>query len=217
MIRHHKKTVFVFLFLVIVFSPNLLYSQVPTKIYIPVSRDHSWKEVAFDFSFWYAFLWASFLVGQHYHVKNLSWERFYKNTFEIGAVSYDKNSFTTNFIGHPLVGSEYYLYFRSRGYAPEWAMLNTLVVSTMFEGLVESFNEPFSGIDFVVTPLLGVPIGVLREKWGLRLVNSENKYNRFIGHILYLETNLWFFEDVKVTPAIDTGTAFRGVILQAKF
>lgn len=216
MVCRKKRTVFLVLLIVFVFSVTTVYPQ-PPKVYTPVSREHSWKEVAFDFSFWYAFLWASFLVGQHYHVKNLSWERFYKNTFEIGAVGYDKNSFTTNFIGHPLAGSEYYLYFRARGYAPEWAMLSTLLVSTMFEGLVESFNEPFSGIDFVVTPLLGVPVGVLREKWGLRLVNSGNKYNRFIGHILYLETNFWFFENVEINPSIDIETGFKGFVLRAEF
>ena len=170
-----------------------------------------------DFSIVYVVQWASYFAFQPHHIDALSLENFRKNVFEIGAVLYDNNAITTNFVGHPLAGSEYYLYFRSRGYAPKWAIVNLIISSTMFEIAVESFHKPFSTIDFVVTPLLGAPLGVWREKQGLKMVNSDRKYHRFIGHILYGETAVWFFEEVHVCPAIDLETGFSGLSLYAVF
>lgn len=187
------------------------------KVYTPVSRPHTWKEKIMDFSIMYVVLWAGYAATQPDVVAKIQFKDFYENVFEKGAVLWDGDEYYWNFIAHPYVGSEYYLYFRSRGYAPKWAFVNSAITSTIFELFVETFSEPFSVNDFVITPVVGSSIGWLRERAGLKLVNSDRKFNRFLGHILYLETNLWFFEDVEVLPIALTNNGATGILLLAKF
>ncbi len=194
-----------------------VYANPPPKVFTPVSRPHTPKELAFDYSVIYVVLWLGFLVAQPSNLHKMSLEKFQKNNFEIGAMFWDGNRFTTNFIGHPYAGSEYYLYFRSRGYAPQWAALHSMLSSALFEFGVESFNKPASGTDLVVTPALGVPLGWLREKQGLKMVASHNKYKRFVGHVLYPETCVFWFEDFSLNPAIDLQSGFTGLSFYARF
>lgn len=187
------------------------------KVYTPASRPHTWKEKITDFSIMYVVLWAGYAASQPHIVSKIQFKDFYENVFEKGAVLWDGDEYYWNFIAHPYVGSEYYLYFRSRGYAPKWAFVNSAITSTIFELFVETFSEPFSVNDFVITPVAGSSLGWLRERAGLKLVNSDKKFHRFLGHILYLETNLRFFENVEVVPLTTTNGHATGLLLTAKF
>lgn len=143
-----------------------------------------------------------YVTTQYDIVMDKSTSSWKDNVFDKGAVFWDEDEWTWNFVGHPIGGSEYYLYFRSRGYAPKWAFVGTLISSTIHEELVESWSEPFSFNDFVITPTLGSLLGYGREKAAMRLLHTDNKFNRFVGRVLWFETNFWFFEDFEVIPAV---------------
>jgi len=199
------------------FSPSAFASSPPPKKYTPVTRTHTLKEEALDMSVMVVALWAGYAATQPDTVAKISWESWKDNVFEDGAVLWDKNPWYKNFIAHPYVGSEYYLYFRSRGYAPRWAFVGSLATSTIFEAMVESTSTPFSTNDFVVTPVLGSLLGYYREKWALRLLETDSKFNRFVGHVLYLETNFWFFEKSEIMPAVSPDGKVSGFSLVAVF
>ena len=168
-------------------------------------------------SFMFVALWAGYAATQPETVAKISWESWRENVFEKGAVLYDGDWWVVNFVGHPYIGSEYYLYFRSRGYAPRWAFVGCLATSTLFEAVVESTSVPFSTNDFVVTPVLGSLLGYGREKAALRLLNTDSKFNRFIGHVLYLETNFWFFEKSEIMPVVSPDGKVTGLSIVAVF
>jgi hypothetical protein len=74
-----------------------------------------------------------------------------------GAVSYDSNTFRTNFIGHPTMGTAMYLMARGSR-LPAWqASLWTVAGSTTWEWI--EYNERASINDLIVTPLVGISIG----------------------------------------------------------
>ena len=74
-----------------------------------------------------------------------------------GAVSYDANTYRTNFLGHPFMGASMYQLARGNR-EPAWlASLYALGGSTTWE-LIE-FQEKASINDLVVTPVAGVALG----------------------------------------------------------
>ena len=81
-----------------------------------------------------------------------------------GAISFDANSLSTNFEGHPLAGTAYYLLARGNR-LPAWqAGLLAAGASTAWE-LVE-YRENMSINDMVVTPLAGIAIGETMTQLG---------------------------------------------------
>lgn len=212
-----KKVFPVIWFLVLILSVAPVAADMAPRVYTPVTRTHTTKEKIFDIAIWYPLLWAGYYASQPETVSKIRIGDFEDNVFRRGAVLWDGDAFYWNFIGHPYIGSEYYLYFRSRGYAPKWAFLNAAIVSTIFEETVETFSEPFSANDFIITPVLGSVLGWARERAGLRLVNSDNKLHRVMGHIIYLETNAPFFEKVEFAPMLSSDFKFAGLAFQAQF
>jgi hypothetical protein len=74
-----------------------------------------------------------------------------------GAISYDSNTFRTNFIGHPTMGTVMYLMARGSR-LPAWqSSLWTVAGSTTWEWV--EYNERASINDLIVTPLVGISIG----------------------------------------------------------
>ena len=170
-----------------------------------------------DMGVMFAALWAGYYIGQPDTVAKIQGEDWVENIFEKGAVLWDGDPWYWNFAAHPWVGSEYYLYFRSRGYAPKWSFLGSVLTSTTFEILVETFSEPFSFNDFVITPCLGSAIGYGREKAAMNLLHTDSKFKRFWGHVMWLETNLWFFEDFEIMPAVSMDGRTGGLYLVGVF
>lgn len=209
--------VFTIFVIVLLFSSNALGSSPPPKKYTPVSRPHTMKEKALDMGVMFVALWAGYAATQPDVVAKISWESWEQNALVRGAVLYDRNLWVINFVGHPYVGSEYYLYFRSRGYAPKWAFIGCMATSTVFEAAVESTSQPFSTNDFVVTPLTGILIGYGREKAAYRLLNTNSKFNRFFGHVLYPETLFRFFEKAEIMPAVSPDGKATGLMFVATF
>jgi hypothetical protein len=77
----------------------------------------------------------------------------------------DRDPFVTNFIAHPMFGGFTYHVFRHRGHTVRQSMFASALQSTLFEYAVEGFIQRPSGMDLVVTPLIGVPVGARLGKW----------------------------------------------------
>jgi hypothetical protein len=118
-----------------------------------------------------------------------------------GAVSFDANTFQTNFLGHPFMGASMYQLARGSR-EPAWlASLYALAGSTTWE-LIE-FQEKASINDLVVTPVAGVALGEALFQLGAHLDRSPPSAMRTV---LAWLTAPW----KKVNDAIDGATPDRG-------
>lgn len=190
-------------------------SSPPPKRYEPVSRKHTWKERFRDIGVIYVAQWVGYAAAQPETFSKIQGKDWVENVFEKGAVLWDSDEWYWNFAAHPYVGSEYYLYFRSRGYSRKWSAFGSLVASTIWEELTETFSEPFSCNDFVITPATGSLIGYARERGAMKLLHTDSKFKRFWGHVLWPETNFSFFEEAHAVPAVSPDGEGAGLIFTA--
>lgn len=96
----------------------------------------------------------------------------------------DGDSYFTNIVVHPIIGSQNYLFYRAMGHSFWMAALGSLTQSTLFEYTVEGLVETPSLQDLVFTPLLGVPLGVGLEKSSELLVRTDFVPAKILGYIL---------------------------------
>jgi hypothetical protein len=100
---------------------------------------------------------ASYLLtsrppGPIYQTVYTPWEKLAH-----GAISFDSNTFRTNFVGHPLMGGTMYQLARGSRVGAWQASLAAVAGSTGWE-LIE-FHEKASINDLVVTPVAGIALG----------------------------------------------------------
>ena len=118
-----------------------------------------------------------------------------------GAISFDSNTFRTNFLGHPFMGASLYQWARGSR-LPAWtSSLYAVAGSTAWE-LIE-FQEKASINDLVVTPVAGVALGEALFQMGAHLDRSPPSAVRTV---LAWLTAPW----KKVNDAIDDATLARG-------
>lgn len=86
--------------------------------------------------------------------------------------SFDKNQFNTNFIGHPLGGTMYYLSARSNRLSIAEASLWAFSLSTAWEYIGEIEEKP-SYNDLIVTPTAGIATGETLTQLGSFLARSR--------------------------------------------
>jgi len=108
------------------------------------------------------------------------------------AISFDANSISTNFVGHPMAGTGYYLVARGNR-LPAWTSgLFAVGASTAWE--LAEYRENVSVNDLLVTPLAGIAIGEalsqlgdLSERSGLPglswLVNFPRRFHDWIDGV----------------------------------
>lgn len=73
---------------------------------------------------------------------------------------WDKSQFQTNFLAHPYVGSIYYVAARKSNFSQFESFLYAATLSTfVWEFGIESFVEPPSIQDIIITPIVGSMIG----------------------------------------------------------
>lgn len=96
----------------------------------------------------------------------------------------DGNQFYTNWILHPYAGAVYYMYYRDRGYSRLASSLGSFLVSAVHEYLIESIYEPPSGIDIILTPGLGVPLGIIMDDTSVQWARSDSGLKRTAAYFL---------------------------------
>lgn len=119
----------------------------------------------------------------------------------------DGDAFRTNYIEHPLAGMTFYLYFRARGYDRLSAGVGSFLMSTLFEYTIEGWQQSPSFNDIIVTPGIGVPIGIILEETSNWLAESNNQFLRAMSYIVNPMRIL--LDDDKVQVANLRGVAFR--------
>jgi len=96
----------------------------------------------------------------------------------------DGDSFKTNWVAHPAFGAYSYLYYRAKGYNFYTSALGSFVQSTLFEYTIEGVTQSPSIHDLIITPGVGVPVGIILEETSDWLVERENGFLNAMGYIV---------------------------------
>lgn len=186
------------------------------KFYLPEVRTHSAEEVAGDVGFLYLAHWAGyFVVFKILDDAGGNFEKYRENFFLKNIQWWDGDSFYWNFIGHPYVGSQTYLYYRARGYSKSESFWGSFAASFLFESTIEVFHEGFSFNDAVITPTLGYLLGNWIEKKSIQMINSDNKLHQTVARIINPCLNFTFYEGITFAPVISSKNI--GFMLYCKF
>ena len=163
-----------------------------------------------------SFLWA----GRIIYVRNKDSKIFDTNAKKWGKNILnpeinDGDSFATNYLYHPYFGALYYQVYRDLGYDKNDAFLGTIIQSTLWEFTIEGTVEKPSIIDLVVTPGLGIPLGLYFEKINIELYESDSKLKKTLSYLInparlfFDEGNLGFINPLTKTFMIYKPFSYR--------
>ena len=128
-------------------------------------KPHFWR----DHLMMYGAVWMfTFTVGYKNLGSKFSEEaslRKFGHHFTIPPELKDHDPFVTNYITHPMFGGFTYHVFRKQGHTARQSFFASVLHSTLFEYTVEGFIQRPSGVDLLVTPLIGAPLGAHLGKW----------------------------------------------------
>jgi hypothetical protein len=96
----------------------------------------------------------------------------------------DGDAFKTNFIQHPVFGASAYLYYRARGYDRGASSLGSFLTSALFEYTVEGWKQSPSLNDLILTPGLGVPLGIALEETSNWLATRDSQALRLLSYVV---------------------------------
>jgi hypothetical protein len=177
-------------------------------------RDHSFNESLTHVSILYALGWAGYFLTQGNTIKSKSSWGQYKENF--GKLVFDKDEPIWNWVGHPLTGSQVFLFYRGLGYSHQKAFFFSFIQSTLFEFTTEIFTEPASIQDLYQTPVFGSVLGFFLERLSLNLLNTDNFFANLLGHIINPTSLFWFYEGkIELVPTINPST--KGLTLRMDF
>ena len=97
---------------------------------------------------------------------------------------WDGDAIHTNLVQHPIFGAGIYLYYRAMGYDRTASSLASFWISALYEYTVEGWAQPPSITDLVVTPALGVPLGIVMEETSNLLAQSDNQFIRALSYVV---------------------------------
>lgn len=96
----------------------------------------------------------------------------------------DGDRFKTNWVAHPIFGAYSYLYYRAKGYNRWTAAFGSVVQSTLFEYTIEGVIQSPSVHDLVITPGIGVPVGMVLEETSDWLESRDNGFLHAMGYVV---------------------------------
>jgi len=134
----------------------------------------------------YAFVWAArffYVRNKNSKIFDISLSKWWDNVTTFPEWP-DGDSFVTNWVTHPVIGSIQYLYYREMGHGFWASALGSLVQSFLWEYTVEGPSQPPSLEDLVSTTFVGVPVGVALEESSDWLVSTDFVPAKMLGHIL---------------------------------
>lgn len=97
---------------------------------------------------------------------------------------WDGDLIKTNLVQHPVFGASSYLYYRARGYDRTASGLASFLTSALYEYTVEGFKQSPSLNDIILTPGLGVPLGIVLEETSNRLAKSDSQALRLMSYVV---------------------------------
>ena len=96
----------------------------------------------------------------------------------------DGDSFRTNWVAHPMFGAYSYLYYRAKGYNWYTSALGSVVQSTLFEYTIEGVIQSPSIHDLVITPGIGIPLGIVLEETSDWLESRDNGFLHAMSYVV---------------------------------
>jgi len=170
---------------------------------VPIARPHSRGEIMRDVGSLYVIHWAGyFLLFKVVSDYGGTWAAYRRNSFLKKVDCWDNDSFWWNFVAHPYVGSQTYLYYRARGYSRSSSFWGSFVASFLFESTIESFHTGFSVNDAIITPTLGYILGNWIERKSIEMVNSGDRLQGIVAKLLNPSLSFEFYEGVSVVPSV---------------
>jgi len=96
----------------------------------------------------------------------------------------DGDNSNTNYFQHPLAGMTTYLYYRAVGFDKVTSSIGSVMHSLLFEYTIESWQQPPSLNDIIVTPLIGIPLAMVLEYFSSYLLQTDSQFLRALGYML---------------------------------
>ena len=96
----------------------------------------------------------------------------------------DGDRFKTNWVAHPIFGAYSYLYYRAKGYNRYTAALGSVVQSTLFEYTIEGAIQSPSMHDLIITPGVGVPVGIVLEETSTWLASRQSGFLNAMSYVV---------------------------------
>ena len=96
----------------------------------------------------------------------------------------DGDRFKTNWVAHPAFGAYSYLYYRAKGYNRYTSAFGSVVQSTLFEYTIEGVIQSPSIHDLVITPAIGVPLGMVLEETSDWLESRDNGFLHAVSYVV---------------------------------
>lgn len=130
---------------------------------------------------YYTFQWVFVFTidrGLSKDIRKSNFQRWIKNITTLPEIP-DGDDWITNYIGHPLSGASAFAFFKNFGFSNKVSFFATFLQSTLFEYTVEAWKQPASGVDLILTPVLGSLIG---SRLGLNsfILSSSYTISKFI-------------------------------------
>lgn len=152
--------------------------QTEPEIYpSPVNlRPAGFKEYMYDTGIWYGVQWGARLYwvrDKSLKIFDTSFSKWWDNITEKPEWD-DGDDFIVNWVAHPFFGMLSYQFYRARGHSRWSSALGSVIQSTLFEYAIEGLAVQPSAIDLVVTPGIGVPLGMLMEEFSEWLIEQDN-------------------------------------------
>ncbi|MEQ9619565.1 MAG: DUF3943 domain-containing protein [Deltaproteobacteria bacterium] len=143
----------------------------------PDLRPAGFKEYMYDTTIWYGVQWAGrlwYVRDKNQKIFDASFSKWWHN-LKSKPVWDDGDDFAVNWVLHPFFGMLSYQFYRARGHSFWASALGSVIQSTLFEYAIEGTVIEPSGVDLVVTPALGVPLGWTMEKLSEWLIEQDSK------------------------------------------
>ena len=175
----------VFFILFIFFSSNLFGFSQDDAIEVKKKVSKTKKDFIKDSLNINYYMWAGrilYVRNKDSKIFDTSPRRWGKNI--INPEWNDGDSFHTNYIYHPYFGALYYQIYKRLGYENNEAYIGSIVQSTLWEFAIEGTVEKPSLLDTIVTPGLGIPLGIYFEKLDTKLEGSPNIFNIALSYII---------------------------------
>ncbi len=146
------------------------------------NRQISTGEKALNFGLVYAAQWGTYYISQHETIREKgSFRNWYTN---IGKAHLDKDSYDFNLVLHTVSGSNYVLWFRSRGYSRISSLFWSTFSSFMFEFTIETITEPPSYQDLYQTPILGAVVAFPLDYLSVYFLKKKHWAFKTLGYLL---------------------------------
>ncbi len=142
----------------------------------PGLRPPGFKTYMEDTAIWYGAQWGArlwWVRDKNLKIFDGSFHTFWDNlTSE--PIWNDGDDFVVNWVLHPFFGMLHYQFYRARGHSVWASALGSVIQSTLFEYGIEGWAVRPSGVDLIVTPALGVPLGWTMEQLSEWLIEQDS-------------------------------------------